>query len=69
MVEKNVNKGVFPRNGYRNIEWDVDFIDSREGSINFALLWMKRDETLKDLKLLLEGVGEEALLGKRAANA
>jgi hypothetical protein len=23
MVEKNVNKGVFPRNGYRNIEWDV----------------------------------------------
>jgi len=69
MVEKNVNKGVFPRNGYRNIEWDVDFIDSREGSINFALLWMKRDETLQDLKQFLEGVGEQALLSKRAANA
>ena len=27
MMEKNVKKGVFPRNGYRNLEWEIDASD------------------------------------------
>jgi hypothetical protein len=75
MVENNVKKGVFPRNGYRNIEWDVHFIDTREGTIQFALLWMKRDEMLQDLQQFLEqddslgALGEQAVVRKRATNA
>jgi len=69
MVEHNVKKGVYPRNGYHNIEWDVRFIGTRIGTIRFALLWTKRDEMLQDLRSFLSdfevGVGH----GKRAANA
>jgi hypothetical protein len=69
MVEHNVRKGVFPRNGYHNLEWDVRFIGTRIGSIRFALLWTKRDEMLADLEWFLSdfdvGVGHS----KRAANA
>ena len=74
MVERNIKKGVFPRNGYRNIEWDVHFIDTREGTIQFALLWMKRDEMLQDLQQFLDedaslgGLGEQTVVHKRASN-
>ena len=53
MAEHNVKKGVFPRNGYRNLEWEVRFIDTRAGSVRFALLWIKQNEVLEDLEQFL----------------
>jgi hypothetical protein len=51
----------------------VNFIDTREGSIHFALLWIKRDEMLKDLQNFLDdpvlGRLGETVASKRAANA
>lgn len=69
MAEHNIKKGVFPRNGYRNIEWDVQFIGTRCGSIRFALLWIKRDEMLEDLQNFLSGFQVTIGDRKRAANA
>ena len=50
MAEHNVKKGVFPRNGYRNIEWEVRLKNTRDGTLRFALLWIKREEMLEDLQ-------------------
>jgi hypothetical protein len=53
---------------------DVHFIDTREGTIQFALLWMKRDEMLQDLQQFLDedaslaGFGEQTVVHKRASN-
>jgi hypothetical protein len=69
MVEHNVRKGVYPRNGYHNLEWDVRFIGSRIGTIRFALLWTKRDEMLEDLEWFLSDFDEGVGHSKRAANA
>jgi hypothetical protein len=54
MSETNFKKGVFPRNGYRNAEWDVQLINSRMGTIRFVLLWIKPDEMLDDLGSFLD---------------
>lgn len=69
MAERNVNKGVFPRNGYRNIEWDVRFLGTRSGTIRFALLWIKANEMLEDLEQFLGRVDVELGSDKLAANA
>ena len=53
MAENNVKKGVFPRNGYRNIEWSVDVVHSQGGTIRFAYLWTKADEMEADLREFL----------------
>jgi hypothetical protein len=66
MVERNVRKGVFPRNGYRNIEWDVRFIDTRIGSIRFALLWIKHEEMLADFDAFLSSFPVEVAEPKSA---
>ena len=55
MAEHNVKKGVFPRNGYRNIEWDIKMYNSRGQIPRFALIWSKRDEMLEDLMDFLGG--------------
>jgi hypothetical protein len=69
MAEHNVRKGVFPRNGYHNLEWEVRFIDTRSGTIRFALLWTKRDEMLRDLEQFSSGFDVDAGRSKHAANA
>ena len=69
MAEHNVKKGVFPRNGYRNMEWEVRFIDTRSGSIRFALLWIKNDEMLEDLQQFLDAFDIQVGRSKLAANA
>jgi hypothetical protein len=69
MAEHNVKKGVFPRNGYHNLEWEVRFINTRSGTMRFALLWTKRDEMLEDLECFLSDFDVGVGLGKRAANA
>ena len=48
MAEAVVRGKVFPRNGYRNIEWDIKMFNSRGKIPRFALLWTKRDEMLED---------------------
>jgi hypothetical protein len=69
MAEHNVKKGVFPRNGYRNLEWEVRFIDTRSGTVKFALLWIKHDEMLEDLESFLTDFRIEVGTGRVAANA
>jgi hypothetical protein len=68
MSEQNVRKGVFPRNGYRNIEWDVKFIGTRSGTIRFALLWLKSNEMLEDLETFLGSFELEVGARKLVAN-
>lgn len=55
MAEPVVRRGVFPRNGYTNIEWDIRMLNFRSGIARFALLWMKRNEILEDLEAFLAG--------------
>jgi hypothetical protein len=55
MAEAVVRGKVFPRNGYRNIEWDIKMYNSRGQIPRFALIWSKRDEMLEDLKDFLGG--------------
>jgi len=69
MAEHNVKKGVFPRNGYHNLEWEVRFIGTRSGTMRFALLWTKSNEMLEDLEGFLSDFDVEIGRGKRAANA
>jgi hypothetical protein len=69
MAEHNVKKGVFPRNGYRNLEWEVRLIDTRSGTSRFALLWTKHEEMLEDLELFLCDFDVEVGRSKLAAHA
>ncbi len=69
MAEHNVKKGVFPRNGYHNLEWEIRFIDTRSGTLRFALLWTKRDEMLEDFEQFLSGFDVEVGRRSRAASA
>jgi hypothetical protein len=54
MSEANVQKGVFPRNGYRNIEWAVQMQNTAMGSLKSAFVWTKDDEMVDDLQLFLD---------------
>lgn len=54
MTEAVVKAGVFPRNGYHNIEWDVLLSGSRLGDLRLALQWSKRQEMLEDLRAFLD---------------
>ena len=49
MTEPVVKAGVFPKNGYRNIEWDVRLQNSRLGDLRLSLQWSKTDEMIDDL--------------------
>lgn len=53
MSEQNVKKGVYPRNGYRNIEWAVHLKNRDWGEARYAYLWLKDDEMLEDLEQFL----------------
>jgi hypothetical protein len=66
MAEAVVRGGVFPRNGYRNIEWAVDLLGSRLGDMHAAFLWIKQEEMLQDLSDFLGGGQAQADLGVRA---
>ncbi len=55
MAEPVVRANVFPRTGYRNIEWEVQMVKSRGQIPRFALLWSKHDEMLEDLAEFLCG--------------
>jgi hypothetical protein len=67
MAEAVVRGGVFPRNGYRNIEWAVDLIGSRLGDMHAAFLWIKKEEMLEDLGDFLSGERSQTDLRLRAA--
>jgi hypothetical protein len=67
MAEAVVRGGVFPRNGYCNIEWAVDLIGSRLGDMHAALLWIKQDEMLQDLDNFLNRKQPQADLHHRGA--
>jgi hypothetical protein len=66
MAQAVVRGGVFPRNGYRNIEWAVDLLGTRLGDMHAAYLWIKQDEMLEDLNEFLGGEAAQADLGLRA---
>jgi len=66
MAEAVVKGGVFPRNGYRNIEWAVDLLGTRLGDMHAAYLWIKQDEMLDDLSAFLGSERPEADLRVRA---
>ena len=53
MSELNVNKGVFPRNGYRNMEWSVEMFNCGLGDLRCSFMWSKDDEMLDDLRKFL----------------
>ncbi len=67
MAENNVKKGVFPRNGYRNLEWDVDVVKSQGGTIRFAYIWTKSDEMEEDLENFLADLREKTAVAHRSA--
>jgi hypothetical protein len=69
MAEAVVRGKVFPRNGYRNIEWDIQMSGSRGQIPRFALLWSKRDEMLDDLQDFLGGFEMSAEAARRIVNA
>jgi hypothetical protein len=54
MTEPVVKGGVFPKNGYRNIEWDLRMQNSRLGDLRLSLQWSKTDEMLDDLAWFVE---------------
>lgn len=56
MTVQNVGKGVFPRNGYRNMEWGIECTNSDYGHMELAYLWMKEKETIEDLQQFLSSL-------------
>ena len=66
MAENNVKKGVFPRNGYRNLEWEINAANTKGGTLRFAYLWTKNDEMKDDLALFLAGLEQAVLPGRSA---
>jgi hypothetical protein len=58
MTEAVVKGGVFPNNGYRNIEWDVRMRNSRLGDLRLSLQWSKTDEMLEDLAWFVDAFDE-----------
>jgi len=64
MAEHNVRKGVFPRNGYRNIEWEVDAVNTRGGTVRYAYLWSKSEEMEEDLSAFLANLGQADLTAR-----
>ena len=69
MVEENVRKGVYPRNGQKNIEWGVHMRNSRSGTLHLALLWTKREEGLSDLSQFLSSLDVNTKITRRAGGA
>jgi hypothetical protein len=58
MAENNIRKGVFPRNGYKNLEWAVDVVNNQSGTIRFGYIWTKTDEMEADLAEFLTGLAQ-----------
>lgn len=69
MAEPVVRGNVFPRTGYRNLEWEVRMLNSRGRIPRFALLWSKRDEMLEDLTEFLGGFEMSADTARRVVDA
>jgi len=69
MTEAVVKGGVFPNNGYRNIEWDVRMQNSRLGDLRLSLQWSKTEEMLEDLAWFVDAfdVSAQSRAGARYA--
>jgi hypothetical protein len=69
MTEPVVRAGVFPNNGYRNIEWDVRMQNSRLGDLRLSLQWSKTEEMLEDLGWFVDSfdVSSQSRAGARYA--
>ena len=60
MTETVVKGGVFPKNGYRNIEWDIRLQNSRLGDLRLSLQWSKTDEMIDDLAWFVKSFDMQA---------
>lgn len=49
VAEPTIRRGFHQRIGFRHVEWSVNFLNTRLGSFNSALLWMDRSEVINDL--------------------
>ena len=49
VAEPTIRRGFHQRIGHCHIEWSVNFLNTRLGSFNSALLWMDRGEIVDDL--------------------
>lgn len=49
VAEPTIRRGFHLRIGHRNVEWSVNFLNTRLGSFNSALLWMNRSDVIDDL--------------------
>jgi hypothetical protein len=67
MAENNFNRGVYPRNGYRNAEWAVEAINGRMGTLRYAFLWSKSSEMVADLEQFLGDLASGSDAALRAA--
>jgi hypothetical protein len=66
MAENNVEKGVYPRNGYCNAEWTVEAVNGRMGTLRYAFLWSKSAEMIEDLERFLRDLTFERGTALRA---
>src|SRR5262245_65704050 len=55
MTEAVVKGGVFPNNGYRNIEWDVRMQNTGLGDRRLTWHWTQQDEMLTRLAAFVVG--------------
>ncbi|MEM9030080.1 MAG: hypothetical protein AAGC70_17085 [Pseudomonadota bacterium] len=69
MSEQNVHRGVYPRNGYANLEWAIDINNRDWGNVRYAYLWLKSDETERDLQSFLGSLETESGSLDRAVGA
>jgi hypothetical protein len=66
MSESVIKQGVYPRTGYRNIEWSVEVINNQSGNIRFAYIWTKAGELEDELETYLSGQPQAAIaVGER----
>ena len=61
MTEAVVKGGVFPRNGYRNIEWDLRMQNSQLGDLRLCVQWSKTDEMMDDLAWFVDSFNAQTV--------
>ena len=49
MAEKVIKGGMAERCGYTNVDWDLVLSDSPVGNVRCGVVWMERQQLLKDL--------------------
>jgi hypothetical protein len=69
MTEPVVRSGVFPKNGYRNIEWEILMENSRLGDLRLSLQWSKTEEMIEDLAWFVDSFDVSVGLGAVARRA